>query len=68
MEFHDNFGGILRDSILNKLDDAGFKYDLYQDDCIGIGNDYEESGTIFAKNINQVSSTSGGGGFFSWKK
>jgi FkbM family methyltransferase len=66
MEFHDNFGGILRDSILNKLDDAGFKYDLYQDDCIGIGNDYEESGTIFAKNINQVSSTSGGG-FFSWK-
>jgi FkbM family methyltransferase len=66
MEFHDNFGGILRDVILNKLDEAGFKYELYQDDCVGLANDYEERGTIFAENTKPVSTT--GVGFFSWKK
>jgi FkbM family methyltransferase len=50
MEFHDNFGGILRDEVLNKLDQAGFQYEIYQDDCVGIGYEYEERGTIFAKN------------------
>lgn len=49
MEFHDNFGNILRDSILDKLENSGFTYEIYQDDCIGIGNEYEERGTIFAK-------------------
>lgn len=52
MEFHNNYGGRLRDDILNKLESAGFEYDLYLDDCIGMSNDYEESGVIFAKNKN----------------
>ena len=34
MEFHDNFGGVLRDNILSKLEDSGFTYDIYQDDFI----------------------------------
>ena len=49
MEFHDNFGGILRDKILSKLEDAGFIYDIYQDDCINYASEWEERGTIFAK-------------------
>ena len=52
MEFHDNFGGILREDILNKLDDIGFEYRIYQDDCIGYASEYEDRGTIFAKNKN----------------
>jgi FkbM family methyltransferase len=48
LEFHDNFGNILNDSIISKLEGAGFTYEIYQDDCVGIGNDYEERGTIFA--------------------
>jgi hypothetical protein len=49
MEFHDNFGNILREDILNKLESAGFEYKIYQDDCIGEAYEYEESGVIFAK-------------------
>jgi hypothetical protein len=49
MEFHENFGGILRDKILSKLEDAGFTYDIYQDDCINSASEWEERGTIFAK-------------------
>lgn len=52
MEFHDNYGGVLRENILNRLENAGFEYNLYQDNCIGYANEYEESGTIFAKNKN----------------
>jgi len=48
MEFHDNFGGVLRYEVLNKLNQAGFEYKIYQDDCVGIGYEYEERGTIFA--------------------
>lgn len=48
MEFHDNFGGILRDEILSKLESAGFNYTMWQDDCIGEAYEYEERGTIFA--------------------
>jgi FkbM family methyltransferase len=48
MEFHDNFGNILREDILNKLESAGFEYKIYQDDCIGEAYEYEERGTIFA--------------------
>lgn len=52
MEFHDNFGGILRDEILTKLELAGFTYTMWQDDCKGQAYEYEERGTIFAiKNI-----------------
>jgi FkbM family methyltransferase len=50
MEFHDNFGDILRDEILNKLEAAGFEYTMWQDDCKGEAYEYEERGTIFAKN------------------
>lgn len=49
MEFHDNFGGILRDEILTKLELAGFTYTMWQDDCKGQAYEYEERGTIFAK-------------------
>ena len=49
MEFHDNFGGILRDEILSKLELAGFNYTMWQDDCVGEAYEYEERGTIFAK-------------------
>ena len=49
MEFHENFGGILRDKILSKLEEAGFTYDIYQDDCISSASEWEERGTIFAK-------------------
>ena len=52
MEFHDNFGGILRDTILSKLEDSGFTYEIYQDDCINPASEWEERGTIFAKNNN----------------
>lgn len=52
MEFHDNFGGILRDEILTKLEVSGFTYTMWQDDCKGQAYEYEERGTIFAiKNI-----------------
>ena len=50
LEFHDNYGGILRDKILNKLDKNGFTYNLYQADCKSQSYEYEESGTIFALN------------------
>jgi FkbM family methyltransferase len=49
LEFHDNFGNILREDILNRLESNGFTYQLYQDDCIGEAFEYEERGTIFAK-------------------
>ena len=52
IEFHNNFGGILRDSILTKLDESGFSYEILQDDCINTANEWEERGTIFAKNNN----------------
>lgn len=52
MEFHDNFAGILRDNILSKLEDSGFTYEIFQDDCINIASEWEERGTIFAKNNN----------------
>ena len=52
MEFHDNFGGILRDNILSKLEESGFTYEIYQDDCINSASEWEERGTIFAKNNN----------------
>ena len=47
MEFHDNFGGRLRDSIINRLD-THFDYKIYQDDCKNFANEWEERGTIFA--------------------
>jgi FkbM family methyltransferase len=49
IEWHDNFGGILREDILNRLDSNGFDCKLLQDDCIGEAFEYEERGTIFAK-------------------
>ncbi len=49
VEFHNNFGGILRDSILNRLDANGFTYEILQDDCVGEAYEYEESGTLFIK-------------------
>ena len=51
IEFHNNFGGILRDDILNKLEDNGFEYTLYQDNCISKASEWEENGTIFAKKL-----------------
>ena len=48
MEFHDNFGGRLRDSIINRLD-VHFDYKIYQDDCKNLASEWEERGTIFAK-------------------
>jgi FkbM family methyltransferase len=47
MEFHDNFGGRLRDSITNRLD-KNFTYKIYQDDCKNPASEWEERGTIFA--------------------
>jgi FkbM family methyltransferase len=49
IEWHDNFGGVLREDILNRLDSNGFDYKLLQGDCIGEAYEYEERGTIFAK-------------------
>jgi FkbM family methyltransferase len=49
VEFHNNFGGILRESILNRLDANGFTYEILQDDCVGEAYEYEESGTLFIK-------------------
>jgi FkbM family methyltransferase len=49
IEFHNNFGGILRDDILKKLEDNGFEYTLYQDNCVSKASEWEENGTIFAK-------------------
>ncbi len=48
MEFHENFGGRLRDSVTNKLEEAGFSYEIYQDNCQDFASEWEESGTIFA--------------------
>lgn len=48
LEFHDNFGGRLRDSITKRLD-GKFDYKIYQDDCKNIASEWEERGTIFAK-------------------
>lgn len=50
LEFHDNFGGRLRDSIIHRLE-GKFEYELYQDDCINRASEWEERGTIFAKRI-----------------
>ena len=50
LEFHDNYGDILRNKILDKLDRNGFTYKLYQADCKSQSYEYEESGTIFALN------------------
>jgi FkbM family methyltransferase len=52
IEWHDNFGNILRDDILNRLDKNGFSYKLLQDDCVGEAGEYEERGTIFVKKNN----------------
>ena len=49
LEFHENYGGILRDTILNRLEESGFTYDIYQDDCINSASEWEDRGTIFAK-------------------
>lgn len=49
LEFHDNFGNILEDSILSKLREFGFTYSIFQDNCVDEGFDYEERGTIFAQ-------------------
>lgn len=51
LEWHDNFGNILRDELLSRLDSNGFSYKLLQDDCVGEAFEYEERGTIFAKRI-----------------
>lgn len=48
LEFHDNFGGRLRDSIIKRLD-GKFDYEIYQDDCKNPASEWEERGTIFAK-------------------
>lgn len=48
LEFHDNFGGRLRDSITKRLD-GKFDYKIYQDDCKNTASEWEERGTIFAK-------------------
>lgn len=48
LEFHDNFGGRLRDSITKRLD-SRFDYKIYQDDCKNTASEWEERGTIFAK-------------------
>ena len=48
LEFHDNFGGRLRDSITKRLD-GKFDYKIYQDDCKNPASEWEERGTIFAK-------------------
>jgi FkbM family methyltransferase len=48
LEFHDNFGGRLRDSITNKLEEAGFVYGIYQDNCKDFASEWEQNGTIFA--------------------
>ena len=48
LEFHDNFGGRLRDSIIHRLD-SHFDYTIYQDDCKNPASEWEERGTIFAK-------------------
>ena len=53
VEFHENFGGILRNEILEKLEKSGFEYKIYQGDCINDASEWEESGTIFAKNKNK---------------
>jgi FkbM family methyltransferase len=50
LEFHDNFGGRLRDSIICKLD-GKYSYKIYQDDCKNFASEWEERGTIFAKRI-----------------
>jgi FkbM family methyltransferase len=52
VEFHDNYGGILRESILDKLESNGFSYEILQDDCIGEAYEYEERGTLFVKKIS----------------
>lgn len=52
LEFHDNYGGILEEFILSKLREIGFEYEIFLGDCVGLGNDYEESGVIFAKRLN----------------
>lgn len=49
IEWHDNFGNVLRDNILDRLESNGFRCQLLQDDCIGEAYEYEERGTIFAK-------------------
>lgn len=48
LEFHDNFGGRLRDSIINRLE-GKYDYEIYQDDCTNTASEWEERGTIFAK-------------------
>lgn len=48
LEFHDNFGGRLRDSIIHRLE-GKYDYEIYQDDCINLASEWEERGTIFAK-------------------
>ena len=53
VEFHENYGGLLRDSILDKLESNGFSYQILQDDCLGEAYEYEERGTLFVKKIIQ---------------
>jgi len=49
LEFHENYGDILRDTILNRLEESGFTYEIYQDDCVNYASEWEDRGTIFAK-------------------
>ena len=53
VEFHDNYGGLLRDSILDKLESNEFSYQILQDDCLGEAYEYEERGTLFIKKNSQ---------------
>ena len=49
LEFHENYGDILRETILNRLEESGFTYEIYQDDCVNSASEWEDRGTIFAK-------------------
>ncbi|NBP57167.1 FkbM family methyltransferase, partial [bacterium] len=49
LEFHENFGGVLWDKILRRLDGLGYNYQIFKEDCKNPANlQKDDKGVVFA--------------------
>ena len=49
LEFHENFGGVLWDKILRRLDNLGYNYQIFKEDCKNPANlQKDDKGVVFA--------------------
>jgi FkbM family methyltransferase len=49
LEFHENFGGVLWDKILRRLDNLGYNFQIFREDCKNPANlQKDDKGVVFA--------------------